>query len=317
LTPRGPAPPLAPRRLGGRSGALTLGGRSGALALAGPLIALALAAGCDRPPAPTTAPAPLASAAGPSQGPVLPHETFTIDSAALGETRRINVYTPPSYAERGGERYPLLYMPDGGVGEDFPHVIAAADAAIRAGEMRPVVVVGVENTERRRDLSGPTEVESDRKVAPRVGGSARFRAFLRDELMPSMRERVRGDGRTAIVGESLAGLFVIETLFVAPDMFDAYAALSPSLWWNGGALTRDLAVLRKARPGPPRTLFMSVAGDDDVDGAVEALARALRADPPPGLRFLYEPMPRERHDTIYRAAEARVLRALFPPDTTR
>ncbi len=113
-----------------------------------------------------------------AQEPVLPHETFTLRSAAVGEVRRINVWTPPGYAA-GRTRYPVLYMPDGGVEEDFPHVVATVDSAVRAGQMRPVIVVGIENTERRRDMTGPTEVASDRAIAPRVGGSAAFRALHR------------------------------------------------------------------------------------------------------------------------------------------
>src|SRR5688572_28579677 len=107
---------------------------------------------------------------GAAQEPVPPHETFTIESAVLRETRRINVYTPPQYAEEFAP-YPVLYMPDGGVQEDFPHVAATVDAGIRAGEIRRMIVVGIENTERRRDMTGPTEVEEDRRIAPRVGGS--------------------------------------------------------------------------------------------------------------------------------------------------
>jgi predicted alpha/beta superfamily hydrolase len=161
--------------------------------------------------------------------PVLPHETFTIASKLLGETRRINVYTPPGY-EKANSRDPVLYMPDGGVDEDFPHVTSDIDAAIRAGEMRPVIVVGIENTERRRDMTPPTQVEADRKIAVHVGGSASFRAFIRNELMPVIRKRFRGNGKTAIVGESLAGLFIVETFFEEPKLFDTYIALSPSLW---------------------------------------------------------------------------------------
>jgi hypothetical protein len=78
--------------------------------------------------------------------------------------------------------YPVLYMPDGGLQEDFPHVATTVDTAIRAGEMRPLIVVGIENTERRRGMTGPTQVDEDRKIAPRVGGSAAFRGFIRDEV---------------------------------------------------------------------------------------------------------------------------------------
>lgn len=68
------------------------------------------------------------------------------------------------------------------------------------------------DTERRRDLTGATTDPEDRKIAPRVGGSQAFRAFIRSELVPQVAERYRITGEPAIVGESLAGLFVLETL---------------------------------------------------------------------------------------------------------
>src|SRR6476660_4054022 len=45
-------------------------------------------------------------------------ETFTLESKTLGEVRRINVYRPPSYADSADSPRPVLYMPDGGIGED-------------------------------------------------------------------------------------------------------------------------------------------------------------------------------------------------------
>jgi len=242
-----------------------------------------------------------------------PHQELAIASKTLGETRRINVYLPPGYDARAAKRCLVLYMPDGGMAEDFPHVASDVDAAIRAGKMRPAIVVGIENTERRRDMTGPTEVESDRKIAPRVGGSARFRAFLRDELMPMVRARFPGNGGTAIVGESLAGLFVLETFFEEPAMFDTYIALSPSLWWNGGALVRSAAERLKARPKAPQTLYFATAGDDLQQDAANRIVAALRAAPARGLTWFFEDWPREKHSTIYGAASPVIFRKLFPP----
>ncbi len=45
---------------------------------------------------------------------------------------------------------------------------------------------------------------ADRAIAARVGGSGAFRLFIREELMPAIARRVRGNGSAAIVGESLA-----------------------------------------------------------------------------------------------------------------
>lgn len=277
----------------------------------------ALATGCRAVPArapaatPPFAPAPPVT---PLPDPVLPHRTFTIDSRVLGEPRLVNIYTPPGYDGAPDARYPVLYMPDGGVDEDFPHVTSDVDTAIRAGEMQPVIVVGIVNIERRRDMTGPTEVAKDRTIAPRVGGSAAFRAFIRDELMPEVGRRVRGNGQTAIVGESLAGLFVVETFFLEPGLFDVSIALSPSLWWNGGALVRGAAERLRAEPRLKGTLYVATAGDDGLDDDEgRTLADALRGAAPKGVTWFYEPRPDLRHSTIYRAASPEVFRRLFPP----
>jgi len=248
--------------------------------------------------------------------PVPPHQSFTIKSAKLKEARRINVYTPPGYDAAGSTRYPVLYMPDGGVKEDFPHIATTVDTAIRAGELRPLIVVGIENTERRRDMTGPTEVAEDRKIAPRVGGSAAFRGFIRDELIPQVRRRYRVTDETAIIGESLAGLFIVETFFAQPKLFHTYIALSPSLWWNNQELVRKAAERLKAQPDLRNTLYLSSADEEDIISATTRLTETLRTSAPPGLKWQYEPRPDLRHDTIYRAVSLQVLRKWFPPGAT-
>lgn len=255
---------------------------------------------------------PIVAQTAAAQEPVPPHETFTLASATLGEARRINVYTPPGYAADGTARFGVLYMPDGGVEEDFPHVAATVDAAIRAGEMRPVLVVGIENTERRRDMTGPTEVASDRAIAPRVGGSAAFRRFIASELMPEVRRRYRVTDETAIIGESLAGLFIVETFLEQPELFDTYIALSPSLWWNGEALVRSAAGRLRAHAGVRAALYLSSADEDNIAPAAARLAEILRADAPAGVRWEYRPRPDLTHGTIYRAEAPRVLREWLP-----
>ncbi len=101
--------------------------------------------------------------------PLVIGETFRIDSKVLGETRRINVYLPPGYA--GSDlRVPVLYMPDGGLAEDFLHIAGLVEVLVGDGSMRPFLLVGIENTERRRDLTGP-----DRKSAGREDRATRRR----------------------------------------------------------------------------------------------------------------------------------------------
>jgi len=243
--------------------------------------------------------------------PLVVGETFTINSEILSETRRINVYAPPVYVESAGTRLPVLYMPDGGLAEDFLHVAGLVQVSVGNGTMRPFLLVGIENTERRRDMTGPTENESDKKIAPRVGGSAAFRKFIRDELMPQVRGRYRTTGETAIVGESLAGLFVVETLLLEPELFDTYIAFDPSLWWNDRKMLGEAGVRLRARAKTGKTLYLASSGDDTE--ATQRFADILGKDAPAGLRWHYEKMPDEKHSTVYHPAALKAFRAVFKP----
>jgi hypothetical protein len=239
------------------------------------------------------------------------HDTFVIVSHGLAERRTINVYTPPGYAA-SRVSFPVLYMPDGGLAEDFPHVVNTIDSLVRLKRIRPVIVVGIENTERRRDLTGPTTVRSDSEIAPRVGGSAAFRGFIRAELMPEMRTRYRCTDETTIVGESLAGLFVLETMLLEPTLFRRYIALSPSLWWNEQALVRSAERRLGAFDRSPRTLYLAEANEAGIREGTAQLAAILKAHAPPALTWYYEPRPDLEHSTIFRGvapgAFAKVLK---------
>jgi predicted alpha/beta superfamily hydrolase len=243
--------------------------------------------------------------------PLVIGETFTIDSKILKETRRINVYALPGYAESPTARLPVLYMPDGGIGEDFLHVAGLVQVSVGNGTMRPFLLVGIENTERRRDMTGPTENENDKKIAPHVGGSLAFRKFIRDELMPQVKERYRTTDETAIVGESLAGLFVIETVLLEPDLFDTYIAFDPSLWWNNQKLVKEAGERLAVRPKLAKTVYFASSDDDLRIGTTQRLADALGKNAPAGLRWHYEKMPEEKHSTIYHPAALKAFRAVF------
>lgn len=247
-----------------------------------------------------------------SPSPLCIGETFTLASKVLGETRRLNVYLPPVYRDSATVRLPVLYMPDGGLAEDFLHVAGLVQVLVGNGTMRPFILVGIENTQRRRDLTGPTTNADDRKIAPRVGGSAAFRQFIRRELMPAVRQRYRTTAETALVGESLAGLFTVETLLLEPDLFDTYLAFDPSLWWSNGQLaqlaTRQLPTYR----GPAKTLYLATSSQGDT-AATRRLAAALPAAAGRVITACYDPLPAETHATIYHPAALRGFRRVLQP----
>lgn len=258
------------------------------------------------PAAPTAAPAPQALAIG---------ETFTIDSRVLGETRRINVFVPTIYGEAIDAPLPVLYMPDGGMSEDFLHVAGLVQVSVSNGSMRPFMLVGIENTERRRDMTGPTTNAEDLAIAPRVGGSAAFRRFLADELVPAVEQRYRTTDERAIVGESLAGLFVLETFFLAPELFDSYVALDPSLWWADEELLASAQARLAERSLAGKAVFLASSREPELSALASRLADVLAAHAPAGLVVHHERLTDETHGTLYHPAALRAFRTLFsaPP----
>ena len=256
---------------------------------------------------------PLGAQAAPaSADPIPPHDTFTVASRVLGEARRINVHTPLGYAAAASARFPVLYIPDGGIDEDFPHVVNTVDSLIARRVIRPVIVVGIPNTERRRDLTGPTRVKSDSAIAPRVGGSVAFRRFIRDELFPVVNARYRTTEERSIVGESLAGLFVVEVFLEDPAMFGRYVALDPSLWWNASALIDSVPARLTPRGNARRTLYLSNSDEPEIAKGTERLFAAIQRIKPREIKLMRVPRPDLTHATIYRgqgpAALAHALR---------
>lgn len=243
--------------------------------------------------------------------PLVIGETFTLRSSVLGETRRINVYRPEPWGLDPKAPLPVLYMPDGGIGEDFLHVAGLLQVLSGNGSMRPFLLVGIENTERRRDMTGPSNDPKDQQIAPRIGGSAAYRQFLREELMPQVRARYATTDERALIGESLAGLFVVETLVQEPSLFNSYIALDPSLWWNRGSVLQQAAITSSSTAEGVQ-VFLGSSSEPELAASAERLAGVLRQQGR-AARVMYQHFPDETHATIYHPAALQALRALFAP----
>lgn len=243
----------------------------------------------------------------PSQ-PITIGQSFTIASSEFGDDRTINVALPADYVTSPDKRYPVLYLIDGGIDQDFVHIVGTVQLGAIWGRMDDAIVIGIASKDRRRELTGPT---SDAKLLtqyPTAGDSALFRAFIRNELKPWVAAHYRTDGHNGVIGESLAGLFIAETWLRAPDLFDSYAAISPSLWWDDAKLSRETPALIGPRQAGKR-LFLATAdeGEDmqvNVDRFVAALGKATD--------WCYAPRADVTHATIYHTVSPVALQFLFP-----
>jgi predicted alpha/beta superfamily hydrolase len=139
--------------------------------------------------------------------------------------------------------------------------------------------------------------------------------------MTEVRRRYRTTDETAIVGESLAGLFVVETFFLEPDLFNTYIAIDPSLWWNNAKLLDGPADQLRARSKPElkleKTLYFASSDEKGIAVNTKRLAEILNANAPSTIHWHYESMPEEKHSTIYHPAALKAFRDVFKPRTSQ
>jgi len=249
------------------------------------------------------------------------HKSFK--SNYLPNDRDVIVYVPPGYDEEPQRTYPVLYLHDGQNLFDGETsyvkgrtwmVMEHADGAIKAGEVEPLIIVGIYNTGDRR------LAEYTHEYNWQMGGGEanRYGDLLTQELMPWIAEqyRVRHEREsTGMGGSSLGALVSLYLGLRYPQIFGRLALLSPSVWWNHKSI---LGYLNEHSPQVwerPR-IWLDV-GDHEGQRTlrdVEHLARRLKANGwRPGDTMHFERVHEGTHDEASWAGRVRpMLRFLFP-----
>ncbi|MCK0070936.1 alpha/beta hydrolase [Kordiimonas laminariae] len=241
--------------------------------------------------------------------------TVHFKSDIMDDTRELNIWVPPAYKEN--ETYGVLYLLDGGLKQDFQHIAGLGHLGALSWTYEKLIIVGIETKDRRAELTPPAEVKRYRDEFPTSGQAAKFRAFITDEVMPFVEKNYPVNGKKTLMGESLAGLFVTDTFLKAPEMFDDYIAISPSLWWDDQRLGRNAPALLGEHSKQDRRLFIAMANEGlAMQAGLDKLVAALKNNPPHGLTWRYDDLSEtETHATIYHDAALSALRWLYalPP----
>ncbi|HEX8283377.1 MAG TPA: alpha/beta hydrolase-fold protein [Pyrinomonadaceae bacterium] len=202
-------------------------------------------------------------------------ERLVVKSQVLGEERVVLVRVPAAYA-RGSERFPVLYMTDGDA--HIQHTGATVSFLARNARMPEMIVVGVTNTDRTRDLT-PTRVEqlpgNPNARFPTSGGADKFLKFIETELIPLVESKYRTQPFRALAGHSLGGLFAVHAMIARPDLFNSYIAVSPSLQWDNFMMIDRVKEFFKNRAEYNRTLFTSLGNEPGDIGDAFGLFREV------------------------------------------
>ena len=251
----------------------------------------------------------------------------SVTSRILKETRKLLVYTPPSYGDTTylPQRYPVLYLLDG---DAHFHSVTALLQILGTGVngtfvLPEMIVVAIPNTDRTRDLTH-THVEKgfDGKPDPffkTSGGMPNFLQFMRTELIPYIESTYRTSPYRVFVGHSLGGITTINALYTMPETFNAYVAIDPSLWYDDRSLLKQ-AKDHVSRPGlANRTLYVGQANTINADDSTSNVHfdsiiqfnSILESYNQSGLRYAYKYYPQDSHGSVPMIAEYDALRFIF------
>lgn len=206
-----------------------------------------------------------------------------LNSRIFGNTRLLRVWLPPDYDGWGANRYPILYLNDGQ--NLFDPATAFAGVHWQVGEtatrliaeqkIRPLIIVGIDNTKNRACEYIPYRSKDPRVVNAK--GKC-YPEFLQREVMPLIEGRysvLRGPENTGLGGSSLGGLITLYTQLAAPGVFGRALIESPSLFV---ANRKILEESRRFHDWPSRT-YLGVGtrevGDAEKDAKIVADVREL------------------------------------------
>ncbi len=257
----------------------------------------------------------------------------TIDSLRsdiLDETRTIWVHVPDEAAGAiyGQTDYPVLYLLDGP--GHFHAVTGMLKNLGDNGIVPRMVVVGIPNTDRTRDLT-PTHVDEmfgDSSFVLTSGGGAEFMDFVEKELIPFVEEKYPVTGYRTFVGHSFGGLSAVYSLLNRPEVFSNYVAIDPSLWWDDWLMVHWADSLLTDNGLAGKALYIGVANtmDEEMDmdrvrGDTARSSDHIRSilsfveqaeSGSSGLHFGWKYYPDDDHGSVPLITEYDALRFLFP-----
>ncbi|WP_444994932.1 alpha/beta hydrolase [Aliikangiella sp. IMCC44359] len=221
--------------------------------------------------------------------PLIYGDSFEHQSKLFNEKRRYMVSLPESY-QITQRSYPTLYVIDGDF--QFHHVANTARHLARMGKIPPMIVIGIAN-QGSRDylLSNTWPIKGEEEY----GKIEKFSEYIKVELIPTIESNYRTNSKKAIAGYSLGGLFVMYSYIDKNSPFNAFLAMSPSVWFDDYGFKERFNQYLKHHPKESKPLFISLASEQGmgVDGVVNVLKKRAAKN----LRWQYKHYPNETHYT--------------------
>lgn len=242
--------------------------------------------------------------------PLVIGETVTFHSSVLDENRKLNIYLPQNYVADSTKTYPVIYLLDGALDEDFIHIAGIVQfGSFSWINMVPEsIVVGIANVDRKRDFTYPTTIAQDKKDFPTSGSSENFINFIEKDLQRFIQEHYRTEDTKTIIGQSLGGLLATEILYKKPELFDNYIIVSPSLWWDDQSLLQLEPKAYKSE----KQIYVAVGKEGDImERDAKSLYKNLDANKKENTKVYFQFLEAQDHGDALHLAVYGAFEVLF------
>ena len=251
---------------------------------------------------------------------------ISINSTVLGEERTISVSIPSGYTE-SKDSFPVLYVLDGSTG-----VIGVVNYLSAYNVCPEMIIVVIQEVNPSRDMF-PSKPKYRRGLSPaeswynkkeddelkvyrpdeKVGESDKFLSFIETELFPFVEKTYRTLPYRICSGHSKGGLCVTRAFLSRTNMFSAYIALSPSLYWDDGLLMKIAEEKLAGINMKYKQLYFSVGGNEvpSTVGDAHTFAAILKLKASAELRWKFDYLENEDHGSGATYGIMNGLRFLF------
>jgi predicted alpha/beta superfamily hydrolase len=230
----------------------------------------------------------------------------SIYSEVLKEKRPLIIFNPGDDTTTFKRpAYPVIYVLDGYAHFETLRTMIQELAVNEGNTVFPqMLIVGILNTPGNRNKN-------------LADGREDFTTFLEKELFPYIEKNYATAPYRILIGHSLGGLFASNTLLHHKELFNAYIATDPSIFFNNSEILKDAPKLLR-QDLQQRKYYVAIAGPMNSDFGREFTrishewVKLLEADKNNHLRWSFKDYPDDDHHSVPFIGIYDGLRYIFP-----
>lgn len=236
---------------------------------------------------------------------------YSIDlkSKYLDKQPEILVNLPESYELEKDKYYPVFIILGG---KDNVELVSSMLYRLHVSNgSNEHIVIGISSKNRLNDLA-PTVNTDPRGPIGAGGGADSLLDYIEMDLVPFINNKYRTTNHRTISGHSVGGLLVIHAFHSRPNLFQAYLAFSPAVWWGKSETAEAAKRYVLSGKSAQSYLYLNIGAESGyMRGIYDSFTQTLIKNRSTDLFLKTEVYNDAEHDFTFAAGLYSALRGLF------